>query len=262
MQRFVRDVVALTGEIISEHFQPRTLEKMAGVDVIDDTKTKMNFDDAVELLRHDVLRCYRIDIETDSTIAIDEQKEKQAVSELFGSLGQFSQQFGAVAQVMPELKPLLPEFFLFAARRFRAGKNLEGAIETAQEQAAQQPPPQPQPDPKLIEVQQKAQIEQAKLQFEQAKLQAEQQKEGAEQQLEQAKLQLEQVKLDHEKWVVEREAQIKREELHVKATGKVPNKKPEVISISFKTDPLTGERTGTAIKMPDEIEEQTEVIEQ
>ena len=107
-------------------------------------------DEVVQLLRNDSVRGFRIDIETDSTIEPDEDAEKQRRMEFVQMVGGFMQQAGAMAQQSPMLVPVMVETLLFAARGFRAGRQLESTLEQvgAQlSQAAAAPKPEPQPSP-------------------------------------------------------------------------------------------------------------------
>lgn len=123
VQRFVRDVVAIMGEIIAEQFSPETLYKMTGTDFLPD-EMKSRFEEAVELLRDDAMRTYRIDIETDSTIAVDENLEKEQRVEFLSAVGSFIQQAQMLAGAVPELTPTLGEMMLFGVRAFKSGRRL------------------------------------------------------------------------------------------------------------------------------------------
>ncbi|MBX4908369.1 MULTISPECIES: hypothetical protein [Rhizobium] len=112
-------------------------------------------DEVVQLLRNDSIRGFQIDIETDSTIEPDEDAEKQRRMEFVQMVGGFIQQAGAMAQQNPMLVPVMVETLLFAARGFRAGRQLESTLEQvgAQlSQAATAPKPEPQPQPSPAEM--------------------------------------------------------------------------------------------------------------
>ncbi|MBX4976115.1 hypothetical protein HJB73_22150 [Rhizobium lentis] len=107
-------------------------------------------DEVVQLLRNDSIRGFQIDIETDSTIEPDEDAEKQRRMEFVQMVGGFMQQAGAMAQQNPMLVPVMVETLLFAARGFRAGRQLESTLEQVGAQlseAATAPRPEPQPSP-------------------------------------------------------------------------------------------------------------------
>jgi hypothetical protein len=178
VQRFARDLIAIGAEIIAEHFEPETMRLMAGTDFLAELDPNMglSFEQAVMLLRDDKLRSFRVSIETDSTIAIAEQMDRQDRVEFIQMAGQFLQQGLGAAQGNPIIAPMLFEMIKFGVRGFRSGRQLETAIEQALlavNQQMQQPPPPPQPDPKMVEIQGKQQLAQMDMQFQQAKAQAE-----------------------------------------------------------------------------------------
>lgn len=156
--RFARDLIAMTAEIIAEHFQPQTIALMSGLQE-QAPEFQQAFMPAVELLRQDAMRSFRIEIETDSTIAIDEQGDKQAATEFLTAMGNYMASSLPMAQQAPELLPVVGQGAVFLARRFRAGRQLEGAIDQAfqaLEQRAQQmlqQPQQQQPDAAMLKAQ-------------------------------------------------------------------------------------------------------------
>lgn len=135
----------------------------------------------IAILRNDKLRSYRIDIETDSTVFEDAEAEKQARTELLKSISEFVVAWMPVIQGQPKMLPLAFEMLAFGVRGFKAGRQLEEAIEQAKmqlEEAAKQPPP-PTPEDKKL---------QADQQLNASKMQMEQQKQAGEMQVKQAEL--------------------------------------------------------------------------
>jgi hypothetical protein len=128
VQEFVRDLLELKAEVIAEMFDPETLTKMTGAE---------QAGQALELMRQDGLRGFRIDIETDSTIAADEQTDKREITEMFSALSSLIQQMIPAVQggVIP--MPAAKEMVLWGMRRFRVSRQVEDLM---------QQDPQPQPD--------------------------------------------------------------------------------------------------------------------
>lgn len=166
IQRFARDAIALMAELAVEKFDPETIAEMAGVKDMG-MEAQQLFPQCLALLKDDKLRTYQLSIETDSTIAVDEQEEKQRRTEALTAFGQFIER--AVPQIMnmPELAPVLSEMLLFGARTFPSGRQLEFALEQSLEmlqakvkQQQQQPPP---PDPEMLKVEQQAKAKEAEL---------------------------------------------------------------------------------------------------
>jgi hypothetical protein len=203
MQRFVRDLVEIKAEIIAEHFSPETLAIAADVQ-FDSPASQQVFMQAVQLLKDDKLRSFRIGIETDSTIALDESQEKQDRNEFVQAIGAFMGTALPMMQQAPAFTPAIGEMLLFLARGFKAGRSLENALEQGVEQtmqqiqqAAQQPPP---PDPAMMEAQSKQQIAQAELQMQQAKSQSDM---ALEQSKVQHQMQMDMMKAEHERELAE-----------------------------------------------------------
>lgn len=164
VQRFCREIVSKVAEIIFEPglFSDETLMLMCGYEQLS-PEDQANFPAAIELLRNDRLRTFRVDIETDSTIAIDEQVEQQSRMEWFQSVTQMASQIEAIKQFSPELMSPMIESVLFTIRSFRTGRPVEGpweqALQTWQDREKEQRenPQPPPPDPAMMKVEQEGQ---------------------------------------------------------------------------------------------------------
>lgn len=111
-------------------------------------------DAVVALLRDDRLRSYQIDVETDSTIFQDAEAEKESRTELLTAMAGFMQQWLPVVQAGgPPMMKLGFEMLEFGVRGFKAGRQLEEAIDECKEalieQAEAQANAPPPPDPAL-----------------------------------------------------------------------------------------------------------------
>ncbi len=108
------------------------------------------WEEVVQLLRDDKLRGFRIDVETDSTIHVDEQEEKQSRIEFITAMTDFMSTMGPMVAQMPQLGPLAGEMMEFGARAFKTAESLETAIEEFVDGLSQQAMlgPQPVADPK------------------------------------------------------------------------------------------------------------------
>jgi len=153
----------------------------------------------MKLLRDQRVRPFVLDIETDSTIAPDENAQKQRATEFVTAVGGFLGQALPLVQAVPQAAKMMSETLKYVAGQFRAGRQLEGVIEEFADEMAQVAQ-QPKQDPLAAKgaaeaqaVQQTAQIEGQRFQMEQQALQAEQQRKdqeaGMTQQREDAKLQ-------------------------------------------------------------------------
>ncbi len=85
--------------------------------------------DAIQLLRNERLRGFRVDIEVDSTIFGDSESEKKERVQFMTTVTQFLQQSMMMSNQVPEIAPLLGKFLQFGVRGFHVGRDLELAIE-------------------------------------------------------------------------------------------------------------------------------------
>lgn len=121
---------------------------------------QQQFDAACKLMRDDGVRGFKLDIEADSTIAPDEQAEKQARVEFLQQIVPLLQTIVPLAQGNPPLAEMASEVAMFAIRGFRVARTLEEAFENGLKAIAKMPPVPPKgagkagPDP---------QVEQAKI---------------------------------------------------------------------------------------------------
>lgn len=220
MQRFLLDQIRIKAEIIAEHFQPETIRLMAGSDMLEDAADPMAFEQALQLLRQDTMRCFRVGIETDSTIALDEQAEKEKRTEFVETVTSFIGSAMPVVNETPALIPFVGKTLSFLARGFKAGRELESTLEqvfTQMSEQAQAEAQNPQPDPEMAKVQAQQQAEQVRAQSEQAKMQMAQGQAQMQVQIETAKFQLEQQKLALETEMKQTELALKNKEIELRA---------------------------------------------
>ena len=182
---FATSLLSIKAQIICNHFTDDTLLKISGAQQLSPSDQQM-IPQALQLLRNEASKNFRIEVTSDSMIYQDEQQEKDNRVQFLSAVSSFMTTALPIADKAPELTPLLMEMLKFGVTAFKAGKQLEGQIdETADKlremaaQKANQPLP---PTPEM----QKAQMQ---MQIEQAKIQAKQQELQMNSQLEQAKLQ-------------------------------------------------------------------------
>ena len=120
LQAYLRDIMRLQAELIAEKFEPTTLMQMTGMMLDEQT---------VFLLRADALRRFAVDVETDSTIAVDDQQQKAQAIEFFGSLAQFAQAAAPLAQSGMVAPEAVRSMLLHGARLFKMGRELEDQLE-------------------------------------------------------------------------------------------------------------------------------------
>lgn len=187
-QRYIRDLIRLKAEVISEKFQPETLEQMTLVQLphqaeVDQKKQMamlqyqqaaqqamqtgqqpppppklppdpITWEAVVQAMRSDATRTYRVDIETDSTLSATQDSDMQGLKEVLTGLSQIMQGFGPAVQQGAMSVEVLKELMLVVTRRAKMGTAIEDVISKIQR-------PPPPPDPHAGQ----AQIEQQKLQM-------------------------------------------------------------------------------------------------
>ena len=149
---FLRDIIRIKTEIIAEHFEPVTLQLMTGIEVNDQM---------LQIMRSDALRSYKVDIETESTVAVDaDEEQKNRLGALTALTGFLEKAIPAVqgGMLQPELAK---ELALFGIRGFKRSRQLEDVIERLGSQDG---------DP----AQAQAQLQQAQQQIQQLQMQLQQ----------------------------------------------------------------------------------------
>lgn len=84
---------------------------------------------ACQLMQDERQRGFRIDVETDSTVAVDQEGEQKSAMEMVKAVGGFMQSAMPMMQSIPQSIPLFGKILLFLLRRFPIGMELEGAFQ-------------------------------------------------------------------------------------------------------------------------------------
>ena len=154
------------------------------------------WEEVENLLKNPVHREFRLDIETDSTIRMDDDAEKASRVELVGAVGAFLDKAVMAGASAPEIIPMLGELMMFAIRSYKSARPIEQAFEDAMD-ALQKAASQPKPNPELQKAQMEGQVQiqvaqmkaQLDAQVEQAKQQAQERQAQAQNQIEAARAQ-------------------------------------------------------------------------
>lgn len=141
VQRFARDILAIAGEVLSEHCSPATIALYSGIDIPKPEKVQADeearkavdqFMAACALIKNEMRRVSVIDIETDSTLLADEEAERKDRTEFLGAAGAFLQQAVPAMEATPELGPLLGAMLMFVVRTFPTSRPIEDEFEKVQ----------------------------------------------------------------------------------------------------------------------------------
>lgn len=193
-----RCVLELLVDLKLNAYPTEHLARICGYQFLDQ-EDQIRFLPALQMIRDDMERCIRVDIETDSTSyineAMDQANRNAVIQTVNGGLE-------AVSQMPPPLMALGLKTVLYALSGMRKGKDLHDEVQDDMakliQQALQPPEGPPPPDYDAMKLQlEQAKLEQknSELQFkammQQSELQLRAQKQQADAQLAQLKLQLE-----------------------------------------------------------------------
>ncbi len=109
-------------------------------------------------IKDDKLRCISIDIETDSTVKIDQNQEKMDRMEYIRTISGTIQSMVPAVQTGVISKDALNEFVIFASKPFKVGRNLENYLKNEE-------PIEEKPDPQAMMAQVEMEIRQQELQL-------------------------------------------------------------------------------------------------
>jgi hypothetical protein len=237
--RFASDIQALKAEIISKHFDEKTIAERSNIQYMMGADQGLA-QQAIALIKSDFYQ-YRIEVKPESVNMADMAAIKQERSEFLMAISQFFQSTLPVAQAAPWSMPYLLQMLQWSIAGFRGSSTIEGVMDQmvvaanqAIQQAAQQPP---QPDPEMMKAQMEMKMAQQQGQMDMMgkvadlKLKAQSgmmdlQKKGMELKLKQHEMglkaqgaavdhaaKLEGAKLDHEVSIKKMEGEIQREAL-------------------------------------------------
>lgn len=223
-------------------------------------KAKEAFVGAIKLLKDERLRGFRIDIETDSIIEPDQQQVQQGRTEFLAAVGQFLEKAVPLGQVMPQFMPLLGKMLLFGARGFKAGRDLESALEQMvddlQNQAKNPPPKQPSPE----EIKAQAEIQKQQMEGQRMQMQAQidQQKATQDLEMQRQKNAMDMERMQMELQMKREELELKRQEMQLKQQGMVVDAqiKQQTAAMDMQTKEREAEINSEAMERDAEINAQ------
>ena len=197
---FASEILKIKAQIICQHFQPDTILKIGGAENLSDTDKQL-IPQAMQLIKDNPTRTFRIEVATDSMLYMDEQQEKADRVEFLTATSGFIEKAVQAAQASPELVPLMMDLLKFGVTGFRVGRTLEGEFDNLADQMKQEQakklanPTPPPPTPEQIKAQADAQKMQMDAQIKQMEMQAEASRESQ--------------RLEFDKWKTEMDNQTK-----------------------------------------------------
>jgi hypothetical protein len=169
----------MAAEIIAEQFSPETMQMMTEVKLptpemkqqammaaqqmqqqqqpipkkLQQALDDPTWDECLQILRDDQQRCYRIDIETDSTIAGDQAADQKAMTELLTGVATFIQNAGPAVEAGYLPLDAAKSMLMTAVRKFKMGREVEDALDMIGEDEGEEQ----QPDPQMLAMQEQMQ---------------------------------------------------------------------------------------------------------
>jgi hypothetical protein len=194
VQRFCRDLFRMKAELIAQRFDIAALQEMTGIKLasqmerqqaqmmaqqaqqmqqpvpseVEDILKAPSLEEVEQIMRNDLTRAYRIDVETDSTVRADLTKNQENMVQFVQGTAAYIQAVAPAIQGGLIPSELALTIFGSFARNFKLGRQVDIAIEQASEaaqEAAKQPPAPPPPDPAMVKAETDAKIAEAKLQM-------------------------------------------------------------------------------------------------
>lgn len=147
MQEFVRDSYQLMCEMALKNFKDESLDQYIIPQTLPDDH-QQRYKAALGMLKEDTKR-FRVELETDSTIALNEEYDKQIRTELVNTLTAAIEKTAATAANSPALVKIELHAMKYLIQGFRQGKMFQGeiteaidnVIKQAEEASKNAPPP-------------------------------------------------------------------------------------------------------------------------
>jgi hypothetical protein len=163
---FATELLRLKAQIICTKFQPKTILAYAAAGQMSAADQQL-IPQAMQLIQNSPLRCFRIEVDADSLVQLDENQAKQERVEFLNGFSNFLREAIPAGQSMPELAPMLLEMIKFGVAGFKQARTIEGTIDVALQQLTQKSAQQaanPKPTPEMMKLQAEQQTAQLKAQ--------------------------------------------------------------------------------------------------
>jgi hypothetical protein len=180
---FASELLRIKAQMMCDLYSPESLVAMSGVM---NTPDAQYVQQAIELMKSEPARGFRIEVASDSLVEMDEASEKASRTEFMTAFGAVMRESLPMIQAAPEMGNLIGEVLMFVVRTFKGGRQLENVLEQTIAKMNEPKPEQQGPSPEQLQVEAQQQMEQAKLQ---QTMQSEQLKLQSAQQMEQLKAQ-------------------------------------------------------------------------
>lgn len=189
--QFATDIIRIKAQIICK-YSPEILMQISCADQLNQHDQQL-VPQALEMLTNKVLRTFRIEVDADSLVKIDEAQEKEDRVEFIQAFSGLLKEAVPLLEGHPEAAPIVIEIMKYGMGAYKGATALEGILDAQldkinqmEQQKANNPQP-PKPDPEMMKIQAQSQAAQQESQMD---AQLDQQKMQFQAQLEQNKQQL------------------------------------------------------------------------
>ena len=202
-------IQALASPAAAQSMPPEQIQQQ--VQQLQQQLVKPSWEDIEAILRSDILREYHIDIETDSTMAADQQSEQEVLASFMQAMAQFSTMATGAMQAGLMTGEAAKQIMIAFTRKFRLGKDVEEELE--------KPLPPKGPDPEQTKIQAQMAMDKQKHDLEMASKNADIQAKEKEHNMRLAEMAADLNYKREEIGFKERELQMKEREAQIKAAA-------------------------------------------
>ena len=146
--RFASDTLTLKAQVISKHFDPKTIVEQSNIGRSYDAQL---IGPAIELIKSPGLP-WRCQVKPESMAMIDWSQLKADRSEFINALALFMQSAAPLVEFMPGSMPVLLELLKWGLAGFKGSEEIESVIDQAIKQLNEKPPQQDKDDGSSAEV--------------------------------------------------------------------------------------------------------------
>ena len=138
VSEFVTRILQIKAEFVCKNYSPETLVRISSADQIEEVKTNPGrLEAALAFLKDGSVYQYRVSVQADSMVELDEVDERGRRNDFMSTLANFFLAMKNIASVAPEMMTVSLEMLKFVVRGFPVGRTLEYAIEDAATKIAQ-----------------------------------------------------------------------------------------------------------------------------
>jgi hypothetical protein len=158
---FATELLRIKAQIICTKYQDKTITDYAAAEQMSQEDQAM-IPAALQLIRNEPLRCFRIEVAADSLVQIDEQQTQADRVNFLNTFATFLREAVPAGQQVPEMVPAIVGALKFGVAGFKQARSLEGVLDAALQQLqikAANNAANPPPNPELQKAQAKAQAD-------------------------------------------------------------------------------------------------------